>query len=195
MIKTMEIRMTNEINASRGRAGAQQWLALEGKICVVSGAAGDIGSAIAQVLGNAGARLALLDRDDDKCLALASSLNANGVEALALACDIGDIDSVRGAVNGVESAFGVADVLVNNAGLLRPGGIEEIALEAWNAMLRVNLTGYMLCSQQFGHGSASLAHACDISTRAVLTSRAQSPRVGRGEARRGSGPPRTPLFA
>ena len=144
--------MTNQINERRGAAGAQHWLALEGKVCVVSGAAGGIGSAIAQVLGNAGARLALLDRDEEKCRALAQSLNAIGVEALALACDIGDIDSVRGAVNGVESAFGVADVLVNNAGLLHPGGIEEIGLDAWNAMLRVNLTGYMLCSQQFGHG-------------------------------------------
>jgi NAD(P)-dependent dehydrogenase (short-subunit alcohol dehydrogenase family) len=148
----MEIRMTNQIKKPDADANQRHWLGLEGKVCVVSGAAGGIGSAIAHVLGGAGARLALLDRDDDKCRALAQALNANGIEALALACDIGDIDSVRGAVQGVESAYGAADVLVNNAGLLRPGGIEEIALDAWNAMLRVNLTGYMLCSQQFGHG-------------------------------------------
>jgi NAD(P)-dependent dehydrogenase (short-subunit alcohol dehydrogenase family) len=148
----MEIRMTNQIKKPDADANPRHWLGLEGKVCVVSGAAGGIGSAIAHVLGGAGARLALLDRDDDKCRALAQALNANGIEALALACDIGDIDSVRGAVQGVESAYGAADVLVNNAGLLRPGGIEEIALDAWNAMLRVNLTGYMLCSQQFGHG-------------------------------------------
>ncbi|MFM0724731.1 SDR family NAD(P)-dependent oxidoreductase [Paraburkholderia strydomiana] len=144
--------MTNQIKKADADANQRHWLGLEGKVCVVSGAAGGIGSAIAHVLGGAGARLALLDRDDDKCRALAQALNANGIEALALACDIGDIDSVRGAVQGVESAYGAADVLVNNAGLLRPGGIEEIALDAWNAMLRVNLTGYMLCSQQFGHG-------------------------------------------
>ncbi|RKT27122.1 NAD(P)-dependent dehydrogenase (short-subunit alcohol dehydrogenase family) [Paraburkholderia sp. RAU2J] len=144
--------MTNQITKADVDANSQHWLGLEGKVCVVSGAAGGIGSAIAHVLGEAGARLALLDRDDDKCRALAQALNTNGIEALALACDIGDIDSVRGAAQSVESAYGAADVLVNNAGLLRPGGIEEIGLEAWNAMLRVNLTGYMLCSQQFGHG-------------------------------------------
>jgi NAD(P)-dependent dehydrogenase (short-subunit alcohol dehydrogenase family) len=151
-IKTMGIRMANQINRAQEGGNSRHWLALEGKVCVVSGAAGGIGSAIAHVLGDAGARLALLDRDEAGCRARARTLNENGIEALALACDIGDLDSVRGAVADVESAYGAADVLVNNAGLLRPGGIEEIDLDAWNAMLRVNLTGYMLCSQQFGHG-------------------------------------------
>jgi NAD(P)-dependent dehydrogenase (short-subunit alcohol dehydrogenase family) len=166
-IKIMEIRMANQINRTNERTDSRHWLALDGKVCVVSGAAGGIGSAIAHVLGDAGARVALLDRDEEKCHALAQTLNGNGVEALALACDIGDIDSVRGAVAGVESAYGVADVLVNNAGLLRPGGIEEIGLEAWNAMLRVNLTGYMLCSQQFGRGmlkqgAGALVHVASV---------------------------------
>ena len=146
---------------------ARHWLGLAGSVCVVSGAAGGIGSAIAQVLGVAGAHVALLDRDEDKCREVAQTLNASGVEALALACDIGDIDSVRGAVSEVEARLGVADVLVNNAGLLRPGGIEEIGLEAWNAMLRVNLTGYMLCSQQFGQGmlkrgTGSIVHVASV---------------------------------
>jgi NAD(P)-dependent dehydrogenase (short-subunit alcohol dehydrogenase family) len=111
--------------------------------------------------------VALLDRDEGKCRDVAQALNASGVEALALACDIGDIDSVRGAVAEVEARLGVADVLVNNAGLLRPGGIEEIGLDAWNAMLRVNLTGYMLCSQQFGQGmlkrgAGSIVHVASV---------------------------------
>ncbi|NIF51275.1 SDR family oxidoreductase [Burkholderia sp. Ax-1724] len=151
----------------QGDAHSRHWLGLEGRVCVVSGAAGGIGGAIAQVLAGAGARLALLDRDDEKCRALAQTLNASGVDALALTCDIGDIDSVRGAVTAVETAYGAADVLVNNAGLLRPGGIEEIGLDVWNAMLRVNLTGYMLCSQQFGHGmlkrgSGAIVHVASV---------------------------------
>ncbi|MDE1180542.1 SDR family oxidoreductase [Paraburkholderia sp.] len=156
--------MANQ-NAYEDRAG--HWLALDGDVCVVTGAAGGIGSAIAAVLGSAGARLALLDRDEEKCVALAQSLDARGIEAIAVACDIGDIDSVQGAVESVDAAFGAADVLVNNAGLLRPGGIEEIALDAWNAMLRVNLTGYMLCSQKFGRGmlergAGSIVHVASI---------------------------------
>ncbi|OLL30819.1 2-deoxy-D-gluconate 3-dehydrogenase [Burkholderia sp. SRS-W-2-2016] len=162
--------MNRQTEQHAGERDGRHWLGLEGKVCVVSGAAGGIGSAIAQVLGAAGARIALLDRDEDKCATLAQALNASGVEALAVGCDIGDIDSVRGAVANVETKLGVADVLVNNAGLLRPGGIEEIGLDAWNAMLRVNLTGYMLCSQQFGQsmlkrGSGALVHVASIAAR------------------------------
>lgn len=156
--------MTNE-NVNMG--GPAHWLALDGRACVVSGAAGGIGSAIAQVLGEAGGRLALLDRDEAKCAEVAQTLRARGIEALAIGCDIGDADSVQGAVGRVEQAYGVADVLINNAGLLRPGGIEEIGLEAWNAMLRVNLTGYMLCSQKFGRGMlergvGSIVHVASV---------------------------------
>ncbi|MGF6509528.1 NAD(P)-dependent dehydrogenase (short-subunit alcohol dehydrogenase family) [Paraburkholderia sp. 32] len=170
-IVNMEIGRTKQMNQRKDRrdtpANARHWLGLEGSVCVVSGAAGGIGSAIAQVLGDAGARVALLDRDEQKCRNVAQALNASGVEALALACDIGDIDSVRGAVSELEARLGVADVLVNNAGLLRPGGIEEIGLDAWNAMLRVNLTGYMLCSQQFGQrmlkrGAGAIVHVASV---------------------------------
>ncbi|MGF6737996.1 SDR family NAD(P)-dependent oxidoreductase [Paraburkholderia atlantica] len=94
-------------------------------------------------------------------------MNPSGVEALTLACGIGGSESVRGAVSNVEARLGIADVLVNDAGLLRRGGIEEIGLDAWNAMLRVNLTGYMLCSQHFGQrmlkrGTGALVHVASV---------------------------------
>ncbi|MGF6598351.1 NAD(P)-dependent dehydrogenase (short-subunit alcohol dehydrogenase family) [Paraburkholderia sp. GAS448] len=156
--------MTNE-NNSTGKAG--HWLALEGNVCVVTGAAGGIGSAIAQLLGDAGARLALLDRDEEKCHTLAGTLRENGIEARVFGCDIGDPESVRATAEAVGEAYGAADVLVNNAGLLRPGGIEDIGLDAWNATLQVNLTGYMLCSQAFGRGmlakrAGSIVHVASI---------------------------------
>jgi NAD(P)-dependent dehydrogenase (short-subunit alcohol dehydrogenase family) len=155
----MEIGMTKQNSA--------EWLALNDKVCVVTGAAGGIGSAIAKVLGESGARLALLDREAGKCEDLAQTLGANGIEAFAFACDIGDVKSVEAAAASVEAKLGAADVLVNNAGLLRPGGIEDIALDAWNAMLQVNLTGYMLCSQAFGRamlrkGAGSIVHVASV---------------------------------
>ncbi|MEM5339269.1 SDR family NAD(P)-dependent oxidoreductase [Paraburkholderia azotifigens] len=151
--------MTNETNAG--------WLGLEGKVCVVTGAAGGIGSAIARVLGESGARVALLDREAAKCEDLAQTLGANGIDACAFECDIGDAASVEATAARVEAKLGAADVLVNNAGLLRPGGIEDIALDAWNAMLQVNLTGYMLCSQAFGramlrNGGGSIVHVASV---------------------------------
>ncbi len=151
--------MTNETNAG--------WLGLGGKVCVVTGAAGGIGSAIARVLGESGARVALLDREAAKCEDLAQTLGANGIDACAFECDIGDAASVEATAARVEAKLGAADVLVNNAGLLRPGGIEDIALDAWNAMLQVNLTGYMLCSQAFGramlrNGGGSIVHVASV---------------------------------
>jgi NAD(P)-dependent dehydrogenase (short-subunit alcohol dehydrogenase family) len=149
---------------------ASNWLGIEGKVCVVTGAAGGIGAAIAHALAAAGARLALLDRDAERTVALAGQLRASGADAVAIACDIGDTSSVAGAAERVQRELGAADVLVNNAGLLRPGGIETLGLDAWNSMLQVNLTGYLLCSQAFGRpmlarGSGVLVHVASIAAR------------------------------
>jgi NAD(P)-dependent dehydrogenase (short-subunit alcohol dehydrogenase family) len=145
------------------------WLQLQDKVCVVTGAAGGIGASIARTLAAAGARLALLDRDAEKAEVLAGELNTQ-TPVIAIACDIGEPASVNDAVAQVERELGIADVLVNNAGLLRPGGIETLSLDDWNAMLRVNLTGYMLCSQRFGRsmlarGSGALVHVASIAAR------------------------------
>jgi NAD(P)-dependent dehydrogenase (short-subunit alcohol dehydrogenase family) len=143
------------------------WLGLESSVCVVTGAAGGIGRAIASTLVDAGARIALLDRDEAGCHEAAQALSAQGADVLAVVCDISDANSVHHARERVTRAFGAADVLVNNAGLLRSGGIEDIGLDAWNAMLAVNLTGYMLCAQTFGRsmlerGSGSIVHIASI---------------------------------
>ncbi|RAE14421.1 SDR family NAD(P)-dependent oxidoreductase, partial [Burkholderia multivorans] len=90
----------------------------------------------------AGARVAVLDREADRTIALAEQLRGRGGDVVAIACDIGDCASVAQAVEHVQRDLGAANVLVNNAGLLRAGGIETIDLDAWNAMLQVNLTGY-----------------------------------------------------
>ena len=148
----------------------QDWLRLDGQVCVVTGAAGGIGTSIVEAFVAAGARVALLDRDADKTIALAERLRTTGGDVIAIGCDIGDAASVTQAAERVERDLGPVDVLVNNAGLLRAGGIETIGLDAWNAMLQVNLTGYMLCSQAFGRamlarGAGSLVHVASIAAR------------------------------
>jgi len=154
--------MTNKTGERGGH-----WLNLAGKVCVVSGAAGGIGSAIASTLAEAGARLVLVDRDAEGCARVAHTLREQDVEAMTVTCDIGDESSVRDAAAEVERAFGAADVLINNAGFLRAGGIEDIDLQTWNTVLQVNLTGYMLCSQAFGRAmlarrSGSIVHVASV---------------------------------
>ncbi|SAK45034.1 Short-chain dehydrogenase/reductase SDR [Caballeronia hypogeia] len=156
--------MTKEIARD---AVAPHWLGLESSVCVVTGAAGGIGRAMASAFADAGACLALVDRDEAGCQEAADALRSSGVEVIAVACDISDAASVNRARDQVERRFGHVDVLVNNAGLLRPGGIEDIGLDAWNAMLAVNLTGYMLCAQAFGRGmlargAGSIVHVASV---------------------------------
>ena len=144
------------------------WLQLASSVCVVTGAAGGIGSAIATALLRQGARVVLLDRDADKCRQLAEQLAPLSAEPItAIACDIADPDSVQRAAVQVESQYGRCDVLVNNASVLQPGGLAEIGLAQWNQLLAVNLTGYLLCSQAFGRlmlarSSGRIVHIASI---------------------------------
>ena len=156
--------MTNQVARDHT---APHWLGLESSVCVVTGAAGGIGRAIASTFADAGARLALLDCDEGGCNETAEALRARGVDVIAIACDISDAASVNRACEQTLRKFGHADVLVNNAGLLRAGGIEDIGLDEWNAMLAVNLTGYMLCAQAFGRnmlarGAGSIVHVASV---------------------------------
>jgi NAD(P)-dependent dehydrogenase (short-subunit alcohol dehydrogenase family) len=126
------------------------WLGLSGKRAVITGGAGGIGRACATSFVEAGCAVALLDRDGAAAEAFAAELVAGGATAIGLACDIAEEASVRAAAQAVQDRLGPPDVLVNNAGILRPGGLAELPLSEWNALLAVNLTGYLLCAQAFG---------------------------------------------
>jgi NAD(P)-dependent dehydrogenase (short-subunit alcohol dehydrogenase family) len=143
------------------------WLGLYDKVCVVTGAGSGIGQAIATEFAKAGARVAAIDRDKDGCVATVEHVQKENVEALAVQCDISEPGSVSAAATEVLGAFGKCDVLVNNAGILRPGNLDEVSLADWNLMLQVNLTGFLLCSQEFGkdmlrRGAGALVHTASI---------------------------------
>jgi glucose 1-dehydrogenase len=144
------------------------WLGLAGRLCVVTGAAGGIGRAIAAGLAAAGARLVLLDRDQAACDDAARALD--GADALPIACDIADADAVAAVAAHALRDAGPCDVLINNAGLLRAGPIATLTLAEWNALLSVNLTGYFLCAQAFGaqmlgRGKGAIVHTASIASR------------------------------
>jgi len=140
---------------------------LEGKTCVVTGAGSGIGRATALALAADGARVAVLDRNVAGAEETAHLVARAGGEGIAIGCDIGKTDSIEAARLAVHARFGDADVLVNNAGIIRPGGLEDLSLEDWNALIAVNLTGYFLCSQAFGRpmlarGGGALVHVSSI---------------------------------
>lgn len=145
-----------------------RWLGLEGRLVVVSGAGSGIGAAIAQGLAAVGARVALLDRDAHAAERVAAALRDQGADAHVFECDIADEAAVQAAAANVRQGMGQCDALINNAGLLRPGSLDAMSLAEWNAVLAVNLTGYLLCSREFGRdmrerGRGSIVHIASIS--------------------------------
>jgi glucose 1-dehydrogenase len=132
-------------------AGGAAWLGLEGRVCAITGAAGGIGRLLAESFAAAGARVVVLDRDAEACRQTADALGSPaGFSAVPIACDVADPNSVARAARESLDAAGPCDVLVNNAAILRAGPIATVSFEDWNALLAVNLTGYLLCAQQFG---------------------------------------------
>jgi glucose 1-dehydrogenase len=147
---------------------AGDWLGLGGRVCAVTGAGSGIGAAIARGLAEAGAKVALIDRDSNAASRVAGQLADNGAATLAIACDVTDEASVLAAAARVSAELGSCAALVNNAGILRPGTLDTIPLAEWNQVLAVNLTAYLVCARAFGRdmlaaGRGSLVHIASIS--------------------------------
>src|SRR5688572_24681063 len=126
------------------------WLDLGGKVVVVTGGASGIGYGIVESFLEAGSRVLVLDRNVDACAKAAATLSTEGIASVRV-CDVARSEDVNAAADHLLNTFGPCDVLVNNAGILRPGSLETLALEDWRQLLDVNLTGTFLCSQTFGH--------------------------------------------
>jgi NAD(P)-dependent dehydrogenase (short-subunit alcohol dehydrogenase family) len=108
---------------------------------------------------------------------LAAQITAEGGRAVAVGCDISDPASVAAAAEVVRGAFGAVDVLVNNAGVLRAGSLAEIGLAEWNALLAVNLTGYLLAAQAFRPGLLAAGGGAIVHIASIAASNPQ-PRSG-----------------
>jgi glucose 1-dehydrogenase len=143
---------------------------LEDKVCVVTGAGGGIGRAIALALSQDGASVAVLDRDPAGAEETAALVEAQGGRAIPLACDISDQHAVQAARDSVEDRLGKADALVNNAGVLQTGHLTDMPLADWNRLFAINLTGYLICAQAFvpamlERGAGSVVHVASIGAR------------------------------
>jgi NAD(P)-dependent dehydrogenase (short-subunit alcohol dehydrogenase family) len=133
---------------------------LDGRVAVVTGALGLLGRHHCAALARAGAVVVVTDLDAAGCAALAGELSrAHGQTAIGQAADITDRESVRALHVAVLGRCGRVDVLVNNAAINEkveateggpPVGFEDYPVAAWEAALRVNVTGTFLCCQAFG---------------------------------------------
>jgi 3-oxoacyl-[acyl-carrier protein] reductase len=121
---------------------------LKNKVALVTGASQGIGRATALTLSEAGAKIAAAARNTEKLAALVSEIESKGGEALAVPLDVSDAAQIKTAFQQVLGKFGRLDVLVNNAAITRDTLALRMKLEDWDAVLRTNLTGAHLCTQQ-----------------------------------------------
>ena len=108
---------------------------LSGRVALVTGSTRGIGRAIAGALTAAGARVAIVGRDQAKADAVAAELPG----AQGFACDVSDPAAVVALVEAVEAAFGACDILVNNAGITKDNLMLRMKDEDWDAVLDTNL--------------------------------------------------------
>ncbi len=107
----------------------------------VAGASSGIGEATARWLGAAGYPVALGARRVEKCKEIAESIIADGGEAIAVALDVTDDESVLEAVREIESSWGAIEVAISGAGDLGVGRAHEISVEQWAEQIDIHLVG------------------------------------------------------
>jgi NAD(P)-dependent dehydrogenase (short-subunit alcohol dehydrogenase family) len=124
---------------------------LRGKVAIVTGAGGGIGSAYALGLADAGASVVLADINLDAAQVATEALTSKGFDALAVKVDVSDEASANDMAAAAAERFGGVDILVNNAALMAEivgaGTLTTIPLDVWHRTLAVNLTGPLLCSR------------------------------------------------
>jgi NAD(P)-dependent dehydrogenase (short-subunit alcohol dehydrogenase family) len=130
---------------------------LKGKVVVLTGSAGRIGSRFAEVLSSAGAKLVLVDIDDKSNTKLASKLQKQyGKNITSFTTDFTDEGEIQKLVTKVIKSNKKIDVLINNAHYLprdhplRDAPFEKYPLELWNEAITKNLQGVFLCCREFG---------------------------------------------
>lgn len=121
---------------------------LKDKVALVTGASQGIGREIALALAEAGAKVAVAARNEEKLAALVNEIVNAGGEALAIKMDVADAEQIKSGFKQVLEKFGRLDILVNNAAVTRDGLALRMKQEDWDSVIRTDLTGAHLCIQQ-----------------------------------------------
>ncbi len=140
---------------------------LDGRVAVVTGAAGGLGRAIARGFAEAGATVVATDLQEAGLLTLVSSVVDDGLAASSIVADSADEPQIDALIAEVLARHGRLDVLVNCAGISGRGVAEEFPLDLWERVLRVNLTGTFLCCQKAGRVMLKQGHGSIVNISSI----------------------------
>ncbi|MGC1907047.1 MAG: 3-oxoacyl-[acyl-carrier-protein] reductase [Candidatus Acidiferrum sp.] len=121
---------------------------LKDKVALVTGASQGIGRDTALALAQAGAKVAVAARNEEKLASLVGEIESAGGSALAVKMDVAETEQVKSGFKQVLDKFGRLDILVNNAAITRDGLSMRMKQDDWEAVLKTNLTGAHFCIQQ-----------------------------------------------
>jgi NAD(P)-dependent dehydrogenase (short-subunit alcohol dehydrogenase family) len=155
------------------------WLDLTGRVAIVTAgsAGGGIGHATALELARAGADLFVCDIDGEGAQQTAREIAALGRKCIAVQCDMGDAEAIVAMFADFDRAYDRVDVLINNVGIGSRYHPEELPLEEWRKIVRVNLEGTWVCTQQVGRRMIKAGRGGSIVS---ISSIAGSSALGRG---------------
>jgi NAD(P)-dependent dehydrogenase (short-subunit alcohol dehydrogenase family) len=123
---------------------------LDGRVAIVTGGGRGIGRQIATALAEMGSDVVVCGRNLESCEETAADLATRGVKAFGMRCDVRSGDEIAEVVARTKSELGRVDVLVNNAGTVWAGWPEDGAIEGWQKVVDVNLTGLFLFCRAAG---------------------------------------------
>ena len=149
---------------------------LAGRVAVITGGSKGLGKAMAESLGRAGAKLALVARNATELSATAKELNGAGAEAEAFPADVTKEADVRRIEQAVVQRFGKVHILINNAGINIRKSITEFSLEEWNKVVDTSLTAAFLCCRSFvphmkGQGYGRILNMTSIMSHVAIAGR------------------------
>src|SRR5580704_5938022 len=121
---------------------------LQGKVAIVTGGAQGIGEGIASRLVQEGAKVAIADLNGVKAKSVADELNRSGANAIGISVDVANRDQVQAAIRDTVKSFGRLDIFFNNAGFNKPLPFMEVDESNFNAIMRVNTWGVLVCTQE-----------------------------------------------